>query len=98
MFRKCLANGEVLRLQGNWAFDAICGWDKLGFISPRGAPSEVVTTEAIVEAGCGDMTPAQYIAKYCTDQRTQQPFKEVFTIRFAALWTREGVSVLRDMV
>ena len=95
--RSCLAKGEVLRLQGNWAYDTICGWGKLESISRKGDPYAIITQRALLDEGCGDMTQSQYIAKYCTDLTTQLPFKEVFTIRFAAVWTREGVRVLRNM-
>ena len=96
-FRKCLDNGTVLRLQGNWACDTICGWGKLAFISPKGEPHVILTRDALIEAGCGDMTSVQYIQAYCTDPQTQLPFKEVFTISFAAVWTKEGVRVTRNM-
>ena len=96
-FRKCLANSAVIRLQGNWAFDTICGWGRLASISEKGNPYDIVTQEALVEAGCGHMTRGQYIHKYCTNPHTKRPYEQVITLRFGAVWTREGERVLRDM-
>ena len=95
-YRKGIDRGLVLRVQGNWAFDTICGWGKLSFISPPGTVADVVTSRVLLETGCGHMTKAEYIETYLIDPKTHAPFTEIVSIHFGKCWSREG-SPIADM-
>jgi hypothetical protein len=92
-YQKCCDEGLVLRVQENWAFDTICGWAKISYISPPGTPADVVTPRVLLESGCGHMTKDEYIATFLTDKKTGEVFADVVSIHFEKCWTREGCPI-----
>jgi hypothetical protein len=98
MYRTACANGHLVRLQSGYANHTLFGWALLKHISPRGHPRDVVTAEAMLDAGCGHMSKGQYIARYCmvTNEVGEKCVAtEVVVVFFARIWTREAKVVMR---
>jgi hypothetical protein len=96
-YRTACADGQLVRLQSSWAHDTLFGWGLLKSVSPRGHPLDVVTQEAMHEAGCGHMTKVAYIETYCMEKTIDGDkcvASEVVVVSFARLWTREAKAVV----
>jgi hypothetical protein len=94
-YQKMCDAGIGIRVQTNWANDTICGWATIAYISPRGHPNDVVTEQAIREAGCGEMTKKSYIEKYLTDKKTGLVCELVVSVHYESMWDRGGIPIQR---
>ena len=103
-YRKCCAKGEAVRVQSNYGYWTIYAWATIARVSKRTHPTNLIDSNYLRLAGCAEMSPKDYITKYCSDSipDASQPGKMIHTpsqsmvsVYYKALWTRKGEPILR---
>lgn len=59
-----VANGSLVRVQSNYAFDSIVGWALLDSVSCPRPARDVLNDETLKMAGCSHLTQSDYIYEY----------------------------------
>ena len=56
--------GHLVRIQSAYAFESIVGWALLASVSDPTCAVRVLSRRTLEAAGCGHMSPSEYIRKY----------------------------------